>query len=245
VQPYSSGDGTGTALDVVLTAKDMSGNVLATADQQYFTNGDDAPKNDGLHFAFPMDDQFGNKFGSTYTLEVTASNKTAIQPTKNFYIMQHVAGPFNFGQPELEGPAGMGMNDTVATAETLKVPSGQKGIFAIDGNLSSLTDVDWYTMAVPAGAKTAFLNCSAVRDGSGLIGFTAELFKDAAGTNMLITVGPEPNPAKDDTALQGPAAGATITGITTMTLKISLTGAAAGQDPNNKGTFYNCFIATQ
>jgi hypothetical protein len=238
VQPYGSGDGTGTALDIVLTATDMQGHVLAKADQQYYTNGDDSA-NGPLQFQFPLDDQFGNKFTSTYNLAVSVSNKTAIAATKNFYIIDHHAGPYYFGQAEKEGPAGSGMNDAVAMAETLTVPKGQMGLWAIDGNLSSPTDVDWFTLAVPAGSKNANLGCRAARDGSGLTGFTAVLYKDAMGMNPLITLGPEgANPTKElNSATPGPS----ITGITTMTLKIS----ATGQDAVNQGTFYNCAVSVQ
>jgi hypothetical protein len=135
------------------------------------------------------------------------------------------------------------MNDTVATAETLTVPMGQMGVYAIDGNLSSPTDVDWYTMAVPAGSTKASMDCRAARDGSGLLGFTAELFKDAMGMNQLVTLGPEmtPNPTHEMSTLTAMPTGTPITGLTTMTLKIS----AAGQDTVNMGTFYNCFITVQ
>ena len=148
VQSYGSGDGTGTALDVVVTATDMSGNVLAKADQQYYTNGDD-PTNNSLEFSFPLDDQFNNKLGSTYNISVAVSNKTGITPTKNYDIFDHVGGPFWYGQPEKEGPAGSAMNDTGATAETLTPPTGVTGGYFIDGNLSSPSDVDWFTFTVP------------------------------------------------------------------------------------------------
>jgi hypothetical protein len=242
VQSTGAADGTGTALDVVMTAKDSNGNVLAKADQGYYTNGDD-PMNGSLQFQFPLDDQFGNKLGSTFDVEVSVSNKSAVQPMKAFYIIDHEIGPYFYGQPEKEGPAGTGMNDTAATAEMLTVPTGQKGVFAIDGNLSSMTDVDWYTIAVPAGAKTATMDCRAARDGSGLLGFTAVLYTDAAGMNPLITLGPEktPNPTAEMSSLTAMPMGTPITSLTTMTLQIT----ATGQDTTNKGTFYNCFITLQ
>jgi hypothetical protein len=242
VQPYGSGDGTGTALDVVVTAKDMMGHVLAKADQGYYTNGDD-PMNGPLQFQFPLDDQFGNKLGSMFDIEVSVSNKSPVKPMQAYYFIDHEVGPYYYGQAEKEGPAGMAMNDTVATAETLTVPPMQKGLYAIDGNLSSATDVDWYTMAVPAGSANVSMDCRAARDGSGLLGFTATLYKDAMGLNSLVAVGPEktPNPTSDLSTLIAMPMGTPITGLTTMTLKIS----ATGQDAANMGTFYNCSISIQ
>jgi hypothetical protein len=238
VQSYGSGDGTGTALDVVLTAKDMANNVLAKADQQWYTNGDD-PANNSLEFSFPLDDQFGNKLGSPFKLEVSVSNKTGITPTKNYYIIDHHGGPFWYGSAEAEGPAGTLKNDTAATAEVLASPTGVTGGWFIDGNLSSATDVDWYTFTAPAAAKLAGIDCAAARNGSGIQGFTAELFSDAAGTVSIGKIGPEVTPAKAD--LNGPTKGITITGGAKLTLKIS----ATGQDGAIKGNYYRCSMSAQ
>ena len=256
VQPITSTDGTGGAVNVTVTAKDTATppHILAQQDQQYFTNGDD-PNNGPLQFSFPMDDQFTNKLGSTFTLSVAVSGSTPLAATKNYYFIQHFAGSWDYGQPEAEGPLGVGMNDnklgTGADVEQLKTPTGVTGAFFVDGNISSAVDVDWYKMTVPSGltSNIVALSCSAARDGSGLKGFTAELFKDLAGTQSVVKIGPEaPNPTKD---LAGPAMGTSITGIaagSTLYLKTSATGQAANWVPSttaNNGTFYQCTIVFQ
>jgi hypothetical protein len=238
VQSYGSGDGTGTALDIVATATDMNGHVLAKADQQYYTNGDD-PMNNSLQFAFPLDDQFMNTATSTYKVAISVSNKTGITPTKNYYIIDHHMGPFFYGQPEAEKPDKSGPANDTAPGEVLKSPTGSTGGFFIDGNLTTPADVDWYNFTVPAGTKTLGFSCASSRDGSGVTGFTAQVYKDMAGTMQLVQVGPEVVPAKMD--LNGPAAGSPITGGTTYYLKIS----ATGQDATNMGTFYNCSLFAQ
>jgi hypothetical protein len=238
VQSYGSSDGTGTALDVVLTARDMNGDVLAKADQQWYTNGDD-PMNNSLEVAFPLDDQFGNTASSTYHLDVSVSNKTGITPTKNYYIIDHHMGPFYFGQPEAEKPDKSGPSNDAAPGEMLKVPPGMTGGFFIDGNLTTPADVDWYNFAVPAAATHLYFSCASARNGSGVLGFTAEVFKDMGGTMSVIKLGPEGTPAKMD--LSGPAAGIAVIGGSTLYLKVS----ATGQDPSVMGTFYNCSLNAQ
>jgi hypothetical protein len=240
VQSYGASDGTGTALDVVVTAKDKNGNVLGKSDQQWYTNGDD-PMNNSLQFAFPIDDQFGNTATSTYNLEVSVSNKTGIMPMQNYYIMQHHMGPFYLGQPELEKPDKSGPSNDASPGEVLKAPTGVTGGFFIDGNLTTPADVDWYNFTVPGAAKLLGFSCASARDGSGVLGFTAEIFKDMAGTMSLGKVGPEvttPGPKVD---LNGPAKGITITGGATYYLKVS----ATGQDAVNMGTYYNCSFNAQ
>jgi hypothetical protein len=216
----------------------MSGNVLAQADQHYFTNGDD-PTNGPMLLSFPLDDQLGNKLGSTFTLQVAVSpTGGSVVPTKSFYIIDHHAGPWEYGQPEAEGPTGSGQNDTAATAESVSSPGGVTGGFFVDGNLSAPGDVDWYAMSVPTGVTKAYLYCSCARAGSGLRGFTGELF-DAAGATSLGKVGPETWPPKSD--LSGANGGYPIGTNTKLTLKIG----ASFQDPNVKGTYYHCSVSMQ
>ncbi len=240
VQPYGAGDGDGTAIDVVLTAKDMAGNVLAQADQEYYGNGDN-PQDNAMQFSFPFDDQFGNALGSPFVLDVAVSNGTALQPMKSFYSIEHFEGGFEYGQPEAEGPKGSMMNDTAATAETLTSPSGVTGGFFIDGNISSPTDVDWFTATIPSTAKKYYIACEAARDGSGLQGFTAELMSSTSGATgtmtMLTPLGPEVANPKTD--LQSNPMGTAIpTGATSVFLKIS----ATGQSSTVAGTYYHCEI---
>jgi hypothetical protein len=249
VQPYGAANGTGTAIDVVLTAKDASGNILAQADQQYFDNGDD-PVNDALQLAFPLDNQLGDKIGVPFTLEVAVSGHTGIEPTQSFFFIEHFAGPFDYGAPEAEGPAGAGVNDDPANpadaskAQVLTTPTGVKGAFFVDGDISSPTDVDWYTMTVPTGATVAYFSCEAARSGSGLQGFTAQLFKDATGTSLLAALGPEATvpPAQPTKDLNNGSNGTMLgAGVTTATLKIT----ATGQSATVKGTFYHCAMSFQ
>jgi hypothetical protein len=243
VQPYGAGDGDGTAVDVVLTAKDMAGNVLAKSDQQYYTNGDD-PTDGAMQFSFPFDDQFaGDGLGAAYTLSVAVSNKTTIQPMKSYYIIQHYEGPDEYGQSEAEKADKSGAtNDTALTAETLTTPSGvTAGNFFIDGNITSATDVDWFTAPVPSGMTLAFLICESSRDGSGLTGFKADLQGSTTGLTgpftEITTLGPEAVPAKSD--MMSPSAGAAVGSATSVVLKISATSL----DVTNLGTYYHCQVA--
>ena len=141
-------DGDGTAANVVLVAKDSQGHVLATSDQAHYTNPVD-PANGGMQFSFPLDDQFGNHLGSTYTLDVSLSPTSTVVASKAFYVITHQVIPYYYGQPEEEGPTGAGTNDTVAQAQALTIV-GNTSAYA-DGNLSTAADVDWYNGDGAAG----------------------------------------------------------------------------------------------
>ncbi len=147
----------------------------------------------------------------------------------DFYWFAHYTGGSN--PIEKDDTA----NNTAATAEVLKdqKSSGVLASYFVDGDLTVAgTDVDFYSLSIPAGAKTVTTVCGAQRAGSGLRGFKISLVK-SDGTTPLAAGATSTESASDDARLQKIALG-TTTG--TVLFKIE----AASQDANVTSTFYRC-----
>src|SRR5690606_37147051 len=92
-------------------------------------------------------------------------------------VIQHYVGTYWYGVVEAEGEGTSGANDDFETAETLTTPAGASAeAYFVDGNLVDGTDVDWFVVEAPDGISRAGISCHVQRAGSGLRGFTAELF---------------------------------------------------------------------
>jgi hypothetical protein len=243
LQPNMTSDGDGSLANVLVTVKDKNGVVVAQADQANYANGDTLG-NGPMQLSFPLYDTSvltppaaaPSTLGDNYTLVLTNEAGT-FTADSDYYFFVHTAGSLDYGQAEAELP-GATTNDTGATAEALTIPTGATfdSAFFADGNLATVGDVDWYSIAVPSdNANTVSLICSAGRDGSGLLGFKAELFADAAGTTSVTSL-TEVNPAKIDLEKDS----VSLAGATKLYLKIS----ATGQDATNTGTYYNCAVET-
>jgi hypothetical protein len=244
VQPIGSDDGDGSTSNIKIWATDMTGTTIVAQvnNLSAYTTGDTEPSDNSgpLDFSFPV------VLGSPYFLFVqsTASSST---PATDYYFIQHTVGQAFIGTAELEGPTGQGMDDTYQTAQALAAPNpANPGVFAADGDISAPAtatkpDIDYYKMTVPATASGGYIGCDVDRVGSGLGGFTAQLF-DMTGTNQLgSTIGPETaNPTMGFNNYTS-STGIAVTGGQAVYLRL----AAATQSATNTGTAYRCFLQFQ
>jgi hypothetical protein len=243
VQPPLLSDGDGSTSNIKIWATDDAAgtHVIAEADQNNYHNGDDQV-NGALQFSFPLDAAMLVK---PYYLFVQNTSSTS-KPDSDYYFIIHEIGSVYFGQSEVEGVAAMGANDTKATAETLLVPGMDMGAYFVDAQLGATGDVDWFTFPIPAmsgtpaaATKNAWLECTSARDGSGLLGFKAELLA-SDGTTNIITL-QDVNPAKIDLTKGGDGSVMLPAGAAGKAafLKISATGQDMST-PANTGKFYHC-----
>ena len=197
-----------------------------------------------LQLSLPMD---AAMLGKPYYLFVQNTAATSA-PDTDYYFILHGIGSVYYGQAEAEGVAAMGMNDTKATAETVKVPGMDKGAYFIDGNLGAPGDVDWFTFPIPAMSGTpamatskAQIDCTSARDGSGLVGFSATLLAPD-GTTTIATL-TDVLPAKIDLTKGGdgklgiPPGSAGMNGF----LKVTATGQDMSALPTT-GNYYPCGV---
>ena len=165
------------------------------------------------------------QLGKSYYLFVQRpANATA--GANDFYIVWHYAFSSNPREADETG------NDTPAGAEALTdvVPPNLVAQYFVEGDLSSATDLDHYSFAVPAAAKKVSVFCGGQRSGSGVRDLKVEVLNGAT------SVGSTTEAVDKDAYLQS----LTIpTGVTSLTLKIS------GGTPDAKVTsrFYRCGIA--
>lgn len=141
----------------------------------------------------------------------------------DFYFVQSVAS----GSNPLE--VGDAAND--ATPEALTAPATQPGSYFIDGTLSSASDVDHYTFAIPSGSTKVSVSCAGARQGSAIQGLKAEVLNGAT------SVASQSEGAKDLYIKEALVPG----GATTLTLKITGTGLETGVS----SAFYRCGVHVQ
>jgi hypothetical protein len=227
------GDGSTVAVKAWITDDAAGQHVVARADQNDFTTGND-PMGGPLDLSLPLPNPIATP--ATYYLFVQSTAVT-LHPSTDYYFVQHYIGDYFGAQAEKEGPAGQGQNDTSATAETLQPTATSMLRFVVDGDVSApgtaaKPDVDWYGVTVPPMTNVATVVCEAARIGSGLGGFRAEVFGQDATTSLAV-LGPEqasPKTKLVNTAIVG--------SNTTLFLQVR----AAMQDPANAGTGYRCFL---
>jgi hypothetical protein len=90
--------------------------------------------------------------------------------TNDFYVFKHYGGGSN---PLESNEAG---NNALAGAEPLSLNAGTTSYF-IEGDIISISDIDNFSVAVPAGSTKVSVACGAERSGSGLRNFTVSLRK--------------------------------------------------------------------
>jgi len=122
-------------------------------------------------------------------------------------------------------------NNTASTAEVLTASTGQPGSYFVEGNLTS-GDVDHFSVTVP-GTAAAYVNvaCGAMRSGSGLTGFKAEILK-GDGTPMAGASATETD--TEDLLIKNIQPGAE----TKLIIKVS----ATGQSSTVSSDYYRCGI---
>jgi hypothetical protein len=248
LQPIGAMNGDGSKANVQLTVKDSNGNVVATANQQYYLDGDNTMGNGPMALTFPLFNMAPqatpaaapSTLGETYTLEVQ-NEAASYAAFTNFYFMEHAAGGIDYGTPETEFP-GAHTNDTSATPEMLSPPTASvKAIFA-DGdiiNSGGTADVDWYEFSVPTGTSKFQFACDAARAGSGLQGFTAAVLASNGTTSLSRLT--ETNPPMLNLENSDSGATVSVAGNSKLFLRVS----ATGQDSVNTGTYYSCGVYFQ
>jgi hypothetical protein len=170
-----------------------------------------------------------------YYLFVTRTSGTAAGNNEFYFIAQDPNGLAN----QLEADeAGGAKNDTAATATALTASSSNPNAFYLEGDLSSASDVDYYSVAIPAGLtdKTVTVACGAQRSGSGLRGLKISLFK-SDGTTLLTGSATVTETAADDALLEDLALG---TETSKLILKLEATGA---HDTNVTSSYYRCGVS--
>lgn len=121
-------------------------------------------------------------------------------------------------------------NDLAATAEALTESTGS---YYIEGNLTSITDTDHFSVIVPPSeADTISVACTAQRSGSGLRGFTMAVLN---GDGSAVSGATQTETANDDALID---AVATPSGQTKLIVKLT----ATSQDAAVSSTFYRCGI---
>lgn len=154
---------------------------------------------------------------------------------KDFYFIDHYLNPL-IDVAEKEGPTGMGMNDTTATAETLTGQGSSKSFFTVDGDIAKAgTDVDYFTFTVPAAVTQFQMQCDSASTGSGIQGFTAELYQ-ADGTTMITSA--TETDATTDILTMAANVPSTAGPGTKWFLKVS----GKTQDATVTGTQYRCYV---
>jgi hypothetical protein len=176
------------------------------------------------------------KLDTAYYLYVTRAAGTA--GSNEFYYVVHEAMRSN---PLESDESGGPKNDTVATAEALSATSASNpNAYYIEGDLSTATDVDYFSAAVPTGLtkNTVNLSCGSQREGSGLRGLRGTVFR-SDGTTLLAADSAATESATDRLLLQSLPLG---TETSKVVLKLEATQA---RDANITGTYWRCALYFQ
>lgn len=228
VQAITPDNGTGATANAKLWVVDSDDLTKRIAEVDQVNYSDGANQTNG-----PIDMSVPIVAGHTYYLFVQHGAGASV-PVEDFYFIKHFAGSYYYGQLE----ATPSTNDTILTAEKLTTPAMvTAGNYFVDGNLTTIVDVDYYTVDVAAGAKTASLFCDAQRQGSGLRGAKFSLLNpdgSALGAGAVLTE------VKDKDAY---FSGMTAVAIPATTTKVILKVEAASQDPLVTGSYYHCTVS--
>ena len=172
------------------------------------------------------------KVNTPYYLYVSRGSGTA--GNNEFYYVQHFAAGVN---PLEEDESGGAKNDTVLTAAVLSTSASDANAYYIEGDLSPAADVDYFWAPIPTGLtdKTVSVSCGAQREGSGLRGLKATLFK-SDGATLLTADATGTETAADTVLLKQLALGSETTKVV---LKLE---ATASHDANVTSSFYRCGV---
>jgi hypothetical protein len=230
VQPIGSFQGGDISdANVKIWITDSTGNVILSQDDQnhYPTN---SMAYTPLQFSAPV------TLGTQYYLFVQNTQASG-SPAMDYYFIRHYLNPL-IDVAEKEPATMTGQNDTSAMAEALTAQGSSHDFYTVDGHIAmNATDVDWFSFTVPATTTQYVIQCDSARSGSGLGGFTAELFKSDATTSIVKLT------ESATTDLQQ-AATALPSGVTAGT-KLFLKVTAASQDAMDTGTQYRCYVFFQ
>ncbi len=147
-----------------------------------------------------------------------------------YFLFQGVGGDNPLEKNELT-------NNLAVTPEVLSLLPQQTAYF-VAGNLPA-GDADYFKVAAISGKPKLFVACGGARNGSGLVGLTATVYK-ADGTT-LIPNGTATESSTVDLTIPGPTAMTALDlgGEANPVIKLNATGQAAGIT----GTYYRCGFA--
>jgi len=213
-----------SASNVKIWATDSSGTkIISQADQSHFLV-------DSMHYS-PLDFSVPVTLGQTYYLFVQNTH-TGGTPTTDFYFIDSFLNAL-YDVAETEPNAGKATG-----SQALPAQGTAKDFYVVDGNISPVTEADWYSLTIPGGMTKYAFYCDAGRSGSGLGGFTAQLFA-ADGTTSIGT--PQSETADTDLFSALAALPAGQSPGATWYLKTS----ATSQDATNTGAQYRCTVFFQ
>jgi hypothetical protein len=171
-------------------------------------------------------------FGENYLLFIKRP-ANATKGENDFYFTYHNGGGSNPLEAEAMVGGMQGTNETAATAEALEaVQDGAETSFFVEGDIKTATDLDYFSVDVPAGTSTVRVSCSGQRLGSGVRGLSATVYK-ADGTTMLTGGSGTETAASSIDISQKPVGSET---------KLVIKLAATSLDANVKGTGYRCGV---
>jgi hypothetical protein len=230
VQPITPDNGTGAATNGKFWLVDAATPLvhIAEVDQVNYSDGDNQT-NQPIEMSIPI--TIGPA-GMLHTYYFFAQHGAeASKPDSDFYFIKHFAGTFYLWDLE-KSPD---INSLPATPEALAV-STTAGHYYFEGDLSTIADVDYFSIDVDPTSVSATLSCSAQRVGSGLRGAKFSLFKadgvtPLGGGNVFTEVA----------NLDGtPLAVAMVAGANK---KIVVKVEAASQAATVTGGYYRCAVS--
>jgi hypothetical protein len=158
-----------------------------------------------------------------FVMERTAG---AVPGANDFYFFNHYDLTAN--------PVEVGPNDDIAAPEALKENPNQSGgvSFFVDGDIDAVTDVDYYTVTVPAGSTTVSVACEAERGGSAVRGLKVS----ALGPNDMAITGGKGNATEAATKQLFAYDLPVPMGVTSLKIKVE----ASAVEPTVLSKFYRC-----
>ena len=230
VQPITPDNGTGSATNGKFWLVDAATPTvhIAEVDQVNYSDGDNQT-NQPIEMSVPI--AIGPA-GMLHTYYFFAQHGAeASKPDLDFYFIKHFAGTFYLWDLE-KSPD---INSLPAAPEALAV-SSTAGRYYFEGDLSTIADVDYFSVAVDPASVSATLSCSAQRVGSGLRGAKFSLFK-ADGVTPLGNGSVFTETANLDGT---PLAVAMVAGANAkIVVKVETTSQAA----NVTGAYYRCAVS--
>jgi hypothetical protein len=216
--------------NIKLWVTDSTGSVILSSDSQSnYVNFNP------LNFSVPV------ALGTQYYLFVQNTQASGSM-SKDYYFIRHFYNDL-IDVSEKEPATMGGMNDTAMTSETMAGQGAKHTLFTVDGHVAKAgtgawpaSDTDWYNMIIPPSVTSYGIQCDSARSGSGLNGFTAQLFQSDGTTS----VGMWTESAMTDLN-SGPNYVPLPTGVSPGA-KLFLQITASTQDTTDTGTQYRCYV---
>jgi hypothetical protein len=220
--PSGASDGNGSTASpgtvFVLDSANVLGGPLSQLDDTNYGTGRTAG-NGPAAMSLPV------QLGHQYYFVIEHSSQP--EGSNDFFFVNHVAGSLSSTAPQTATTG----NNSAATAQQLNANANANGTttFAVDGNMTMLSQAVWFDMPLPSGVTTIAGACVAARAGSGVLGLTYELFQ-SGGVPSFATQ------TESLTADQSIASTALPAGTTSVLLSVN----ASAQSATVSDTSYVC-----